>query len=72
MRVGRILGHTHTTILQHVVDVAEVVVHLFIGTLLQFQIMLQALIGLHNLCHIATRTKDIQQMSLFVAKGHKL
>ena len=67
MRIGRILGHTDTTILQHEIKVAEVVAHLLVGMLLQLQVVLQTLVRLDNFRHVTSRTKDTQQTALIVA-----
>ena len=70
--VGRVVDDAHVTVLQHVVDVADILAHLQVGVLQQQDVLLQVGVRLRNLGDVAARTEDGEEFSLVVAYGHQL
>ena len=72
MGIGRVFSHTHTAILQHKVDIAEVIVHLLVSLFLQSKVMLQTQIRLHQFRDITASTKDSFHLTLLITQRHEL
>ena len=67
-----VVDHADTSHAEHVVDVLDVVRHLFVGLCQLAQVLLLAVVAVSHFRHVASGTEDTQQLVVLVIDGHQL